>query len=675
MSGGWTVRKPATEAAAAPAAPSGGGWKVRKKAEGSSNYAAGLTANFAQGILGGTADEVSGIVSAPISPITLGGLDPVAMGLAIGGGEDSRYTAARDQYRATEQKFAKENPWTAFGAQLAGNVITGLGAAKAVPASMLGSGTTLSNATRAVTAGAAAGTATGYASGEGGVAERAKSAAQGGLLGGVLSAILPAAGGIIRGFRGSRPAIAPGMSREDAAVAATLNKAITRDGMTPDSLITSIDRNSGTGKPLMLADMGGENMRGTLDAAVNRPGPAREMAREVFRKRQTGQAGELGDTQVVGKSQAERLSQDVRETVSDREYFDTIDQIAEARRNAAKPLYEQAYAVDPLTSPQIQGILSTPSGQAALKRAAKLAADEQQSSLAEALDGLNVDNIRKGVRLPMQLLDYVKRGLDDEVQLLKREGGNEYRVANGLRASLRKELVDLNPAYGDALDAWSGMSSAIDAVENGKSMLAGTFAPEQMAKSFKALKPHEQEFFLIGVARHLQDKIASVGQTTHDASKRVLTGTEAAKLRAILPPDKFRDLVNRLEQERQMFATPARVMGGSPTEMRKQNATDMEMGLDQILADRVTGQTGNVGALKAALQWVRDRSNSMGDETARARIAEALLSDNPDIQKRALMAVERQRTAQEAIGQQRGRLAIGQGAVLGGSLGNFMGGR
>lgn len=641
----------------------------------------GAGANLFQGILAGGADEVAGAYAAdPTRGMNIGGLPILGLGMIATGNEDALgpgYAKARDNFRATEDRFASENPATAFGLNLAGSALTGAGVAKALP--WFSSATTTGgNIARGSVGGLSGGATAGYLSADG--EDRGMSAVIGGGLGGIIGWLAPAIAGTIRGLSGSRPAPVAGLSREEVAAADSVGRAIERDGTTPQALLATVDRNAGSGKPLNLADMGGENLRGTLDTVVNRPGPAREMAREAFRKRQTGLTGDLGDTSQAAKSQSERLSGDVAANISDREFFDTIDTITEARAKAGAPLYKKAYedadAMGGLTSPQIVGILSTPSGQDALRRAARLAADEQNTSVASILEGLTSEGLQKGQRLPMQLLDYVKRGLDDQVAALKREGGagtNAFRIANGNRVSFRNELVNLNPAYGDALDAWSGMSAAKDAVEGGKDAFAKSVQPEQLRAQFSRLSDQEKEFFLIGVARHFQEKLASVPQATNNASIRLLTGTDAAKLRSILPPEKLRKFLTAIEQEQRMFST-AGVMGNSATARRLASDADLADNIDSFLADKVTGNRGLRDVALDALRWVRERGTAMGNENARTRIAEMLLSEDPNAQRRALEAVKQimSRSAETKAG--RGTRAIGQGYVLGSSVGSLIGG-
>lgn len=676
MADGWTVTKRAAETAGhTPEQPQG--WTVKKRAVDSVSspqeayevlardvYGAGVPA--LQGAAFGGADEAIGGIAAA-GDYLLSGFDGERAG--------ETYSNVRDAIRAEEKAYSEAHPGRALVANIAGSLLGGYGAIKALPAGLtVGGASTGGNIARGAVGGAGGGGLAGFLSEEGGLAERAGGASRGAALGTVLGMAIPAGVGVYTGLRGAnRPAPSPlAVTFEDQAAAAQIGQAISRDQATPRDLRLLVDEASTTGKPLALADLGGENIRGTLDSVVNRPGPARSVAREIYSRRQKGQA--------------DRLSDDVRENVIDAGYYDTIDALSEARAKAAAPLYERAYGAGALMSPQIAGLLRTPSGSAAIRRAIRTASDELGSANPEdaaeiiaALRGLA--NTKKApAPIPMRVLDFAKRGLDDVVEahrdpMTRKIVTNEARAANGVRTQFRDELIALNPAYGDALSAWSGPTQAIGVVERGRDAFRKAMQPEQVAREFGALSPEDKQFYMIGVARHLQEKIAATPQQSHNAAIRMMTGTDEAKLRAILPPDKADAFVRALDREKRMFSTASETMGGSQTARRLAAQDDMDESLEALLAERAAGTKTTADLVRSAVRWVRERGSGLGNEKVRERIAQMLLSPNADRQRVALQMVEEQIAAQQARRIQGGAFASGQGLSIGSSIGNLNGGR
>jgi len=649
------------------------------KVSGDMPYVQGLGASLAQGFMGGLADEAAGV--AADAGLGVGPLSVASMVGQIAGLPNERSDTARDQFRAVEREFAAENPLTALAANIGGGILSGGAIAKAAPTILAPVAATRGgNIARGAASGAGAAGVTGFAAGEGGAGNRLESAAWAAPTGLVLGAAAPIAVSTFRGMvnAGARPARITGTPQDSAD--AYLANQMARDGMDPAAMRAQIDANPG--KPMTMADLGGENTLAALDMAVNRPGPARSIAREFFRRRQTGKEGGVGAAVVTGKSQAERLAGDVRGNVADANFYDSIDTLAAKRSKEATPLYEAAYEGPGYVSPSILGLLRTPAGQSALKKARDIAANEvgadSPEMVAPLLKELDAIVSPDGSPIPMRVLDMVKRGLDDVVEgakdpMTRRIATNEGRAANSVLARFRNELVTLNPKYGEALAAWSGPTRAMGTIEDGRDAMVSAMQPEQVAKAFAKLSPNEQELYKIGVARALHEKIGRVAQETHDASKRVLTGTEAQKLAAILPREKAIGLIKAIEQERAMYAT-TNVMGGSPTARRLANEVDADS-FEKMMADGVSGQRSLRELALSGIRWVRERGSGIGDEKVRERITRALLSDNPQAQRAALDRIEKQIAAKASAVQQGAGFASAQGLALGSSVGNFIGGR
>jgi hypothetical protein len=124
-----------------------------------------------------------------------------------------------------------------------------------------------------------------------------------------------------------------------------------------------------------------------------------------------------------------------------------------------------------------------------------------------------------------QTLDYIKRGIDDVVEANRDKTTGKLvldtlgRATDSTRTQYRNALKALNPSYRAALDTFSDGSASIDAVNRGRKIF--TTKPEQTRAFVANMSKSDQEFFRLGAADALLEKIAktSVGG---DDSKRLV---------------------------------------------------------------------------------------------------------------------------------------------------------
>jgi hypothetical protein len=160
--------------------------------------------------------------------------------------------------------------------------------------------------------------------------ERLGGAATGAGIGAPVGAVAPS---VVRGVSnlagGVRNAFSP-----QSNVAADLSRALVRDNDTPQALAQraaafSVERPG----VATLADAGGENVKGLVERVAQTPGAGRTQVVPALSDRQKGQAN--------------RIAVDLRSlTGTHKTAVQAIDETMKARSQAAKPLYEKAYAVD-----------------------------------------------------------------------------------------------------------------------------------------------------------------------------------------------------------------------------------------------------------------------------------------------------------------------------------------
>src|SRR5580700_3087609 len=167
------------------------------------------------------------------------------------------------------------------------------------------------------------------------------------------------------------------------------------------------------GKPLSIADVGGENTQALAGNVTRMPGEGREVS-----------TGFLGDRSAGAAS---RMTSDLDTALPAGSAFTTAQDLMQQRATAARPLYDQAYAANAsIASPEINAVLDTPAGKNALA-AARVKMLNDQSTLGQPIPG----------DLSLRTLDYVKRSLDDQIGGAIHGGANDdARILTGLKKQL-----------------------------------------------------------------------------------------------------------------------------------------------------------------------------------------------------------------------------------------------
>lgn len=233
--------------------------------------------------------------------------------------------------------------------------------------------------------------------------------------------------------------------------------------------------------------------------------------------------------------------------------YPTLDALNTARKSAAAPLYDEAYAVGGMRSEPLETLLQRPSMRSALNRAARIAAEEgrnpaelgfkagdeimSQTSTSsvpriETKRGIMGEPVERTVydQVPQfspatevqsvqnptaQTWDYIKRGLDDVLEgyrdpvtgrLNLDEAG---RAVQNTRYALRDELRAVNPKLGEAWDAYAGPTRQMAAMQRGRQLLSQNVDPELLAARAGDLSADELAAQQLGITRAISDRLRS----------------------------------------------------------------------------------------------------------------------------------------------------------------------
>lgn len=474
-------------------------------------------------------------------------------------GEDfgDAYLRNRNKIRQDVESFREESPFSSAGIEILGGLTT----AGAGTGSAVARGSTLA---ARVGRGAVSGAATGAAFGAGKAdnledvpADMAKSGALGMFFGG---AIPLAFAGVQSAAAGIRSAFRPA-----TGAARRVGQAVSRDGMTPEQLAGALEEARSLGKPATLADVGGEAMKRELETAVQRPGPAAQIAEKTLAER--------------NKQQLSRLSQDlVKGTgVKAEAVEDVIAKTMHLRSKAAKPVYEKAMDFDASLNDDIvnswNSATRTPLGKQALGQARKV---------------LNVEKFEEAPL--MDRIDAFKKGLDDIIGSAKQKGENQIaKKALELKTDIVSKVDAVNPAYKKARQIWENESNYLDALDRGREVLKPSFTAAKLTKEFAEMTDSEQEAFRVGVVDAVITKMRQQSAQEPNLVKIIRSPEIRDKLKAVMRPDRAKQLDKILDLEDAMFATSQQVRKGSQTAERTAAMAEQEKqlgalrGLDFIL--------------------------------------------------------------------------------------------
>lgn len=591
-----------------------------------------------------------------------------------------RYGQNLAEERARDVAYDEQSPVASMAGQIAGGVALPLG-------TFATAGRTLGTASlRSAGAGAAYGGAAGFGQGEGGIGPRALNAAEGALVGGAIGAAIPAgfaAGSRLAGMAGR----ATGLSSPAAPAERLFLRDLERDVVAPAELA---QRARAAGEaPIGLVDIAGENVRQAGAAVARMPGQGQRMATEMITAR-------------GGPAQAERLRSTVREIVNADDYDDAIGRVVQNRRETAQDLYAKAYARSMPDDPRLTQFMTDKDVQRGIfegMESLRRQAVTQERPFNPAQYGMTMRNdgtiVLGDGPIPTQLIDAAKRGLDLLEEGARKATGQatgKSREIGDLRRALLARADELNPDYAAARAAYAGDTALLRAAEDGRRLVS--MRPEDFemtAKELRGMGESEREFFRLGVARGLMDRINSSADNAEATRLRQMFGTEfmRERLKAIFDdPQDFDRFRRMMDQEISMAQTNRAVnpQGGSPTmpltARREDLATppraptmagiigrEPSEGFDIGQIARAARFGGTDFAAQNAIQQAQRLGGASALETNAANYARMLFTTQPEERIRmaeALVARELREGAQSRLSASLARALMRGGGVGGG---------
>jgi hypothetical protein len=554
-----------------------------------SGFGESLAQGIAQGATLGFHDEAAAALRAGTGEFFDKYLGSTLYGLGVGtdGGEGSflerfkqykemaedprslgeKYQTALESQRGALEAARKEDPWTTGLGELAGGLVTGgAGAARAVAGQGVAKGTA-----RLAGAGAGIGGAAGYGMSEGDplaaiafgepedikreALEAGKALTVGAGVGAAGGAIVPGASAGLRalGRVVSRPFTAKSRLTEVGRrqVAEAIQKDIDAGFITRDQAKQELASTPG----MTLADLG-PSTRALTETIATTPTVGGRKITEQLKQRSIDQYDRIMPevSKALGRTGAPSM------------FHHHAQDIMKSAKDAADPMYKQAYATNVRVTRQMNDILhGTKTGKVGMNEANKLAKELRKKVPAIG---------KLGTFASTERLDLIIQSMDDHVNKLFTGGKSKLgQAAKDLRNEFREIVYQANPALRDARQKWAGFAQSDEALKQGRRVFKDDF--DFTAGEVRKMSEGERTYFRVGVLKEIENRLANKIDTA-DITQDLLHRRKVREALSVAfgSKEKFDGVMDLLGREAKMQQTFREATGNSRTALRMAQGTD-----------------------------------------------------------------------------------------------------
>lgn len=601
-----------------------------------------------------TQEQQAKVEAAPRAPyraaaqgLTLGTADEIeAAGRALVTGRP--YEEILNEIRGTLKSYQEARPIEALSAEAGGAVIPAVGAALLAPFTG-GASTAAVAPTLGRLAGMAAleGGAYAFGTGEGGFAERASrvpgGAVTGAIGGTVAGAATRAAGGALNALTDATRRIVGG--RGSSVVENEIQRLAQQTGKTADEIADDILNGrilaeNETIKAAVRAYRAGGGEASTVisQAMIPRPAQTRTQAMDEMRKY-------LSDVAEPSAIQGQRRSEEAAKVAERAAYapFKTVDAPEDVSREVLSALEVVPEAITEVNK-MFRGLVA----------------------VTPPASGVGPANVTFTRPITLDEAERVRRAVSNAASSEYRGGfGGAGEAFSEVEQRLRGLLDVASPELGAARSTAAGVRAQRDAFESGQTALAGD-VNETLFNFSKITDPQKVEAYRAGLMAALEARAATGSRQSMIRNLANPETKEGQILRAVMPQDALDDVLRRLETARASQVTTDYVLGGSPTSDTMMEAARRGSGLS--FSDVTGVLSGSPDAMISVASNIAARFTRDLTDAERARVARILVSEDPDLVRRAIsdegaMAALQQRVQQLTAGAARG--AGRAGAVTG----------
>lgn len=546
------------------------------------------------------------------------------------------YEEVLAEIRGGLEAYRQDQPIASTAYEIGGAALPGL-----IAAPFTGGTSMAPTLGRMALMGGAGGAAYAFGTGEGGFGERlarVPGGAAGGAAGGAIGgAAVRAAGGALNVLTDSARRLVG--RRGSTVVENEIQRLAEQTGRTADEIADDIingrilaENATITAAVRALRAQGGDPSRVLQQTLERRPGQTREAAMEELRTY-------LSDAAEPSALQAQMRS----------------DEAVRAAERAAYSQFEAAPAPDDVIEALADTLRRVPAASREVEEALR-ASTGQRPFYTIAEDGA----ITFTRQPTIAEAERVRRAVDNRASALYREGmgGAGEAVAGAgreLRDVLDMSVPDLATARGQA----AAVRANRDAFEAGRRAMTGDVNERLM--EFSALSdPAAIQAYRAGLMASLEARVATGSRESMIRNLADETKKEGMILRAAFPQDQLDEAIYALDTAAQSQSAASRILGGSPTTETAMEAARQGMGVSA--SDALAVLRGDLrAAARVASNLVPSRALN---DAERLRIANVLISEDPDLVRRAIndesaMAALQQRLSEIMMAATRGATSAG----------------
>ena len=228
-----------------------------------------------------------------------------------------------------------------------------------------------------------------------------------------------------------------------------------------------------------------------------------------------------------------------------------------------------------------------------------------------------------------------------------KQGGAKGNLFRNLERQLRNQIDEFSPELKATRANWAKMMGAKDAFEDGRKIFGKQIDDAEIYIEDLIAKGDDEALaaFRAGVASQLRQKSTTGAKLTLFKNLNDLDKKDRLILEKLYPGDALEDALQKIKLAAQAARTEGRVLGGSPTAITLENvkrigSTSGIANLAQFTA------TGNPMALVRLITGYLGAASQNLSEAQLARAAQILISEEPNVVRRAL----KQPAAQKLLG-------------------------
>lgn len=271
--------------------------------------------------------------------------------------------------------------------------------------------------------------------------------------------------------------------------------------------------------------------------------------------------------------------------------------------------------------------------------------------------------------LTVQQMHFIKMGLDEALDIGKRQGSIGRQLQRGLIQKKADFIDRIDEAsggnYKPANAKFAGEMALRDAIETGEKFFKET--PESLEAIVKGMSDSEKEAFRIGVAQAVRNSVDNTADMA-DAGRKIFGNKKQRKLLQSAFPDKdtFDAFEKRMKARTEQVKTrnTASPRSGSQTELRRQDASNLTETADAV-SSMLMGNP--LPAARGLVGRVTDRATTAGK--VGSALSRDLFSTDPMAQKEFLDRLIARRAQEQARMARVGRNA----GLYGGTVGTMSG--